>query len=238
MNLIDILLKLQIPAWLVLILALAGTLAMTYYRYRIERRVKTLEYRLEKEAISYEKDLEFVQERHKKRLEALAEVNGAQMEFRHAFYHLCIGDSGYADKLKKYAGISRSLSRKYETLLGDEFYQAVKNMTDLGIGILQASFTLNDLGFSMLESLGLPMSTLDALRPIIGKPVPVTDTKQIVQGIGEEIFRLHQTVIFEYCKLSKEFNKPEYDRAELHLRNLNQDLIRTLPRPTSQGCSL
>ena len=63
-------------------------------------------------------------------------------------------------------------------------------------------------------------------------------SKQIVQGIGEEIFRLHQTVIFEYCKLSQEFNKHEYDRAELHLRNLKQDLIRTLPRPTSQGCCL
>ena len=235
MNLIDLLLKMQIPAWLVLLLAIAGTLAMTYYRHRLERRVKELEHRLEKEATNHEKDLEFVQERHKKRLEALDEVNFALMEFDHAFDHLRGGNSNYAGRLEEHFHRSRTLARKYESLLGEEFYQAVKDLTDSEITILQASFILNNEGFKRLEQLDLPTSALDALKLFIEKPVSVIDSRQLVQGLDERVLFLHKREIFHSCKLSQEFNSLERHKAELHLRNLKQELLRTLPRPTSQG---
>jgi len=231
MNLIDLLLSLQIPVWLVLVLALAGMLAMTYYKNRLDRRIKELEHRLEKESTNHEKDLEFVQERHKKRLEALDEVNAALMEFDHALDHLSRGDSSYADRLTEYFSTSRMLARKYESLLGEEFHQAVKDNTDLGIGILQATFTLRREGYDRLQGSDLPSAGLEALRSIIGKTVPVTDAEQLVQGLDDQVRSRHEKSIFDCCELSERFNRLDYHMAQLHLQKLKHDLLRTLPRP-------
>jgi hypothetical protein len=235
MNLIDLLLQLQIPAWLVLLLVIVGTLAMTYYRHRLDRKVKELEHRLEKEATNHEKDLEFVQERHKKRLEALDDINRAVMEFAHAFDHLRGGNSYYADRLEEKFHTSRTLARKYESLLGAEFYQAVKDMTDAGMGILHANFILNNDGFNRLEARDLPMSALNLLRSVIEKPIPVTDAEQLVHGIDEKTLFFHKRDIFSSCKLSQEFNSLEYHKAESNIQKLKRELLQTLPRPTSQS---
>ncbi len=97
MSLIDLLLNLKIPAWLVLVIAVAAIVAMTYYRHLLTRRVKKLEHRLKEEATSTEKHLELLQERHIKRLDALDEVkNAALMEFSNAVDHLQWGEEHYA----------------------------------------------------------------------------------------------------------------------------------------------
>lgn len=234
MNLIDLLVELQIPIWLVLLLAIAGILAMTYYKHRLDRRVKELEYQLDKEATNHEKDLEFVQDRHKKRLEALDEVNVALMEFDHAFDHLRRGNSHYASRLEEYFHISRTLARKYESLLGEDFYQTIINLTDAEITILQASFILNNEGFQKLKNLDLPASALNSLKLFIEQPVSVINAQQLVQSIDDRVLWRHKREIFYSCKLSQEYNGAERDKAEIHLRDLKQMLLRTLPRPDTQ----
>lgn len=52
MNLVDILLQLSIPVWLALLLAVAATLGMIFYRHLLERRIKQLEHCLQEKATS------------------------------------------------------------------------------------------------------------------------------------------------------------------------------------------
>jgi hypothetical protein len=122
MNLLDLLLQLKMPVWLTLLLATAALLAMALYRHVLERRIKELEHRLQLAATSNEKVMELVQERHRKKLDALDEVNARLMNFDHAISHLLQGNDQYAQRLKYSHDSARDLSRQYEALLGDRFY--------------------------------------------------------------------------------------------------------------------
>jgi hypothetical protein len=53
------------------------------------------------------------------------------MEFRHAVEHLRRGDANYAGSFERHFEMARTLSRKYESVLGQEFYRAVLKYTDL-----------------------------------------------------------------------------------------------------------
>jgi hypothetical protein len=58
MNTLDLLMRLKFPAWVALLLAVAAFIGMAFYRHLFQGKVKRL------------------QERHKKRLDALDEVKG------------------------------------------------------------------------------------------------------------------------------------------------------------------
>jgi hypothetical protein len=220
LNLIDLLLKVRIPAWLVLILAIGGTLIMVFYKYVLDRRLK-----------GYEKDLEFVQERHKKKLDALDEINWALTEFDHALNHLEDGDCGYASSLDHSYKKARETARKHEALIGADFYQAVIETTAQGKTILQASFTMTEDGLERLKEVGVPDSELELLRHVVGRMVPVTNPKELEEILNDRAFRVHKRSIFGTCRISNEFDRHGYHEAKRRLWDLRDSLLRTLPRP-------
>lgn len=138
MSIVDLLLQMKIPVWIAGLLAAIAAVAMIAYRHVLECRVKQLEQRLQEETINHEKQLDFLQEMHRRKLEALGQVNAAFREFDHAVDHLRGGHPGYAQLLKAHYQEARTLSRRHEDLLGGEFYEAVLTCTDLGESILRS----------------------------------------------------------------------------------------------------
>jgi uncharacterized membrane protein (DUF106 family) len=98
MNLIDFLLKLQIPAWLVLIVAVVSGLVVAHYKFFIAVKMKKLDQLLKEEITKREKILELIQERFRDRLNALRKINKPLMEFHHAIFLINEGKSTF----KKY----------------------------------------------------------------------------------------------------------------------------------------
>jgi len=233
MNPTDLLLKSQIPAWVVIIIVVAAAVAMVLFKYRLQRRIKELEHRLKKELATHQSDLESVQDRHNKRLKALDEVNAPLREFEHALDHLRVGDSTYAKRLTEQSVKARELVRKHQTLLGDEFWRIVETTTDLGQGVLQATFTLTEESLKQLEQSDLPTNTISMLRRMVGQSVPVVTAEHLVNGLDERVLRRYKREIFFACELSGEFNGPKYQAAEVCLRNIKNDILSTLPRPAS-----
>jgi hypothetical protein len=211
MNTLDLLMRLKFPAWVALLLAVAAFIGMAFYRHLLQGKVKRL------------------QERHKKRLDALDEVNGPLMEFRHAVEHLRRGDANYAGSLERHFEMARTLSRKYESLLGEEFYRAVLKYTDLGRKILIASFTMTDETVQILAQQKLPSSLLKYVKDCVGKSAPVTSARDLIQDLDEESRSQYGSTIFLNCHLLDEVEEKRILEADQRLYQIRETILRTLP---------
>jgi len=132
MNFIDLLLESKLPAWSVLIIIAAGFLAIVYYKFLLNLKLKKFEHSFKEDAIKHDKILELAQEKYRKRLDALSKINRPLMEFHHAIMHTKQGDKGYIKNIERYYKEIRSLSRDYEFYLGNKFYKAIISYTDEG----------------------------------------------------------------------------------------------------------
>jgi len=236
MNLIDLLLQLQVPAWLVLALGVIGAILLRYYTFRLdqakEENIKRLEHTLESRRLEQEKTLELIQERHRKKLDALDQVNAALLEFDHAVMHLLGGDDDYARHLEKGRTEARKLGRQYESLLGEDFYNGVVRQTDIGSGILHATFTVTEKTLEELEKSRVDKSILITLADRIGKPVAVTQSREIVNGIEKRVLWSNKWDIFHFCTLSSEFDRIAYENVKDELKRLIDSMLRKLPMPS------
>lgn len=106
------------------------------------------------------------------------------MRFDHGVEHLRGGNSDRGANLLRHGyEQARDLSRKYEDLLGDTFYQAVLNYTDLGAGILRSSLVVTNETLVKLEQEGFEASKLHGLRKVVGKPISVTEVKPRLRDV-------------------------------------------------------
>jgi hypothetical protein len=230
MNLVDLLLRLSIPVWLALLLAVAAIIATISYRYLLERRIKQLEYRLQQEATTREKAMELLQERHRKRLEALGAVNEELMGFDHAIEHLRGGNSHRgAQMLRRSYKQARELSRKYEDLLGSQFYSVVRNYTDQGERILDSSLVVANETLKELEQRGLHPSEWNALQRLVGQRIPVSEAQQRLRSVGLSAdipgFRRKVVSLFN---LTEEFDAEAYQEAKRAYESLKQEILQSL----------
>jgi hypothetical protein len=217
------------PVWLVLLISFAACVGLVFYRHLLEARITRLQYRLKEESTIREKQIELLQERHKKKLDALDEVHAAVREFGHACGHLKRGNATRAAALKRHFEAARTLSRKYESLLGSDFYDAILKYTDLGIAILQAKLTITESTVKELEEIDeMPKLLLNELNHHVGRSSPVTNAENIVEGLNESASQ-YSGYILARCKLSDEFNEAEFDQAEEQVYKKAQDLLRTIP---------
>ena len=88
MNLIDMLLKIEIPAWIVLIIAAIGVTSIAYYKFLLNKKLKNYEYALKNNENKRTKILELATEQFRNRLNALAELNRFLVEFDHSIRHI------------------------------------------------------------------------------------------------------------------------------------------------------
>jgi len=144
MNLIDLLLKIEIPAWIVLIIAAIGVTSIAYYKFLLNKKLKNYEYALKNNENKRTKILELATEQFRNRLNALAELNRFLVEFDHSIRHIYQGHNNYVKDLEHYYKNIRTLSRKHELLLSKDFYHAIIRYTDLGKTILNSkNFNMN-----------------------------------------------------------------------------------------------
>ena len=179
MNLIDLLLKLQIPLWVVLLLSILGIMGARYYAYSLDKaREKSsteLEHSLAIQKMEYEKALDLVQERYRSRLDAIDKVNAAIRHFDHALGHVRIGDAGEHDfeSLQENYSLARKLAREYESLLGNDFYKLVERQTTEGIKILDATLSITQEKVDHLSKSGISEGRLKTLVSSVEKPIPL-----------------------------------------------------------------
>lgn len=218
-----------------LLVFIASALIVSIYRYRLESKMKKLVNELEKERFSHQKNIEFMQDRHKKRIEALDEVTSSINEFRHDVGHLERGDSVYSERLQENYLASRSLSRKYESLLGEQFNQAIHHITDLGKEILTANLILTDEAFQKIEGL-LPENVRKAVNQIVGKNFPVTKTEEIAHSLGEDVDWQYVRMLISRSTLSGDyFDRDGYEEASHRVRELSEEIRKTLPIISTKG---
>ena len=173
--------------------------------------------------------MELVQERHRKRLDALDEVNASLMRFNHDFDHLIQGRDMYARSLETSHGSARDLSRKYETLLGDRFYQAVLRYTDAGKHVLQSSFTLTNENLMHLEQRGFDTSVLDQLRKVLGHRIPVAEARRFLQELEANINMGQRHAILSVAQMSGGINLDDYHKARAQYLQIKEEILRTVP---------
>lgn len=235
MNLVDLLLRLSIPLWLALLLAAAAILAVIFYRHLLERRIKQLEYRLQEKAASQEKTLELLLDRHREKLKALHEINRAMMAFDHGVEHLRAGNSDRAILLRRGYEEARDLSRKYEDLLGDEFYLVVRNYTDQGERILRSSFVVTSETLTKLEERRFEPSTWNGLKGLIGQRVPVSEAKARLRDLNVMVGLDPRRSVANFFDIVGEFDADDYQEAKTRYRNVKQEVLHTLPRLPPQS---
>jgi PAS domain-containing protein len=236
MNLLDLLLREQLPVWVATVVAALGVIGMSLYGHLLGRRLKALEHRLHTQAMRHEKQLEFVQERHKKRLDALDELNAAVMDFDHDVMHVRRGDVGYIKGVGENSARARALARHAESLLGADLYQAILTSTDRGRTVLDACFCVTARTAAVLELNGLPERELEALRGLIGTRHPVSrGGDDITEGYDPELRARYQRNIVGTCELSEEFDQDGYSAAMREFSRLKEEILRTLPTPSSDG---
>ncbi len=232
MDFIQLLLDLNIPAWVVLLILVVDWLVMEAIHHGRERRIKQLEHELERVSTQREKDLEFLAERHKKRLEALDAVTAALREFEHALEHLLRGSTRiYVERLQDYANRARGGARTCAALLGEEFVESVHRITDLGLTVLKSSFTASADTLAKLADQGLPAETIEYLHGISGRRFAVVAPESLVAGIDEALLHRHGTYarIFSSCEVVDGFDSQEYFLAERKVYQMTDSMLRSLP---------
>lgn len=227
MNTLDLLTQLKVPAWISLALVVAAVLGMVLYKHLFDRQIKLLEHRLKDQSTTHEKQIEFLQARHRKRLDALDEVNAALMDFRHSVEHLQGGDTDYYAGLEERFEETRTLARRYQSLLGEQFYRAVLTFTDLGKEMLRSNFTITDETLQALRGQEAPPSLLEYVRNREGRSVPVTSAEDLLYDLDEETGRAHARTIF-YNSVDKSLDEQIRD-AGRQLYELREKILRTLP---------
>src|SRR5688572_16804105 len=180
MEILRQLLEWQLPAWLAAVLAALAVLAMALYRHLLMRRLKRFEQQLQTQTLAYEKQIAFVQERHKKRVDALDELNAVLLEFNHAVSHVRSGHTEFISALEENFIKARAFARKNESILGANVYEAVLRYTTLGQTIRDASYQVTDRTIRIMTYQGLPADELAHLQTLLG-------TKHLVQDQGETI---------------------------------------------------
>ena len=197
MNLIELLLQMQVPLWLVFLLSAIGIITIRYYTYRLdqakEKSSKQFEHILAIRKLEYEKTLELIQERHRDKLDAIDKVNASLQEFDHSVHHLRVGhnDQMYITHLKENYYKARKLTREYQSLLGEAFHEAVNKQTKIGLGILDATFTVTGETINHYRKKGVNETILSALTKFVDQPIPVTSSNEIndiVNSIDSNMF--------------------------------------------------
>lgn len=230
MSVLEYLIQAKVPAWAAITLVAVAALGMGLYAHFLGRQLKRLEHRLQTQAISQGKLLDFVQDRHRKRLEALDTLNGLLMEFDHAVRHVREGDLASVKSITEHFARARSFARASESLLGTKVYEAVLKYTDGGRSILDAQFCITERTARVLEFNGLPSFRLEALQRLIGTRHRIPEeAEQIVAGYPDEIMQKYRRTIFATCDISEEFEQSAYDEARGEFRELKVQLLRTLP---------
>lgn len=227
MNTFDLLMQLKVPAWAILVLAVVAVLGMVLYRHLFDRQIKLLEHRLKDQSTIHEKRVEFLQERHKKRLDAFDEVNAALMDFRHSVEHIQRGDADYCAGFEERFEETRTLARTYQSLLGEQFYRAVLKYTDLGKEMLVSNFTITNKTLESLRREEAPPSLLEYIRDREGRSVPVTSAEDLIYDLDEEARLGHAELIF-YNSVDKSLNNQIRD-AGRRLYELRETILRTFP---------
>ena len=232
MEILDALLQLRVPVWLVIALAMVGILSNRYYSHRLDRskdqHILQLEHRLERQRLQLANELELTRDRHRRRLESLDQVGAALMGFHHAIGHLLRGDNYARDLSDRYTG-ARTLAREYVGLLGEKYYEAVLKLTDTGLQIRHASFLVTKDALDKLLEAEVPGDVLYALSLHIEIPIPVISGGELVAGIDEETLRRVRDEVFQHCTVSEEFDREAYDEARMHVWQLADEIRRSLP---------
>jgi hypothetical protein len=133
-------------------------------------------------------------------------------EFRHALYYLQESHSRYADKLNYNYFKSRKLARKYEILLGNQFDTALHNMTESGLSILNASFSLPKEIFDVLE-VQFPEQERPYPRTLVDEKFPVNDGQNFISTISLNLQQETVRRFINHCGVSKEFKENAYKEA-------------------------
>ena len=222
----------QLPAWTSAVFTAAGMILMALYHHLLERRSKRLDHQLQKDAIVFEKQLAFMQDRHTKRLDALDRLGSMLMEFDHAVRHVAQGSISYTDALHDYYAKARSLGRDSEPLLGSEAYQGIIAWTDAGRAILEASFVVVTRTVLVARTKGLPPDQLAQLESIVGTKHPVREGGEtIFRGYDDELRSAYWRTILGTCELSEEYSESAYNEAFSAFNKLRDAITRTLPTP-------
>lgn len=220
------LLKDQGPAWAIALLSLGGMVVMAWYQHVLNRRLKTLEHKLQTNAMAYEKSYELVRDRHVKRVDALDRLNGLIMHFNHDVRHVQNGDLTYKDMLDDNYAKVRAFARDTESLLGREMYETIVECTDHGRSVLNASYCVTDRTLRLLETRDLAPHELAALSTLLGKRFPIIGTDDLaLENIPAHT--LH--TLFKFSSVSEEFDDDAYSAAMAKFEQQKADILRTLP---------
>lgn len=230
MGVLEYLIQARVPAWAATVLAGLAALGMGLYGHFLGRRLKRLEHALQTQATTQGKLLDFVQDRHRKRLDALDTLNGSLMEFDHAVRHVRQGNLEFVEKIAEYFSSARSGARASESLLGSTVYETVLRYTEVGRSILDAEFVVTDRTAKILKFNGLPLTQLASLQGLIGTRHSVlSGGDEIVAGYPDDLRNKYRRQILGTCEISEEFAESAYDEARSEFRKLKVQLLRTLP---------
>ena len=228
----------ELPAWIAAGLSASGVVAMALYQHTLQIRLKRLEHQLQSERMKYEKQLAFVQERHRKRTETLDSLNGMLMEFDHAVRHVSDGNVGYVAAINDFSTKARGLARASESLLGPEIYEVVLEYTDRGRSILDAQFIVNERAVKVLEIKGLPAEQLAEVRGLIGTGADVRDGGRLLTATWSDDLRSkYHRYLVSTCQISGDFDDIAYDQAKDRFRALAGHIFRTLPEPQRESAA-
>jgi len=196
----------------------------------LQRRLKRLEQQLQTQTLAYETQLAFVQERHKKRVEALDELNAILLEFDHAVGHVRRGHTEFVEAIDDYSAKARAFARKNDSVLGSEMYVTILEYTDLGRAIRDASYCVTDRTIRIMAYNDLPPDLLARLQTLVGtKHLVRDDARTITSGYSDDLRLQYHRMILGVCELSEEFNELGYVEAKAHFGLAKDRILRTLP---------
>ena len=222
---VDLLLKTHLPTWIVLVVFAAGTLIVSIYKYNLERKLKELSNNLAKEKFSYEKTVEFLQERHRKRLDLLDEVTEFLNEFSHSVHHICNGHLSYMEGLEVASRNLRSFTRKHENVLGEELKTLAHEVTDCGMLILQATWFVPSDVFNRVES-EIRFEDRQPIRQLVDKEIKLNEIENYFRAVKDDLDGRTREYFIE-CGKIRGFDRNEYIEKVDKIRTLARTMSRT-----------
>jgi hypothetical protein len=202
-------------------------MAMAWYQYVLNRRLKALEYRLQTDNIANQKALEFISERHVKRVDALDQLNALMMHFDHDVMHVAHGDVIYKEVLQDNYAKARTFARDSESLLGRALYDIVLDCTDRGREILKASYCVTQRTIQILETRELASDEVGAVSGLLGRCFAIAEADDLsISGISSRTLHM----VFQLASVSEEFDEEGYSIARARFEQLKAELLRTLPK--------
>lgn len=175
-----------------------------------------------------EKLLESLQERHRKKLDALDLVSGQVSQFNHAVKHLRDGDLRYLEPTLKHYRTARETARLHESLLGSDFNDAVHRFTEAGMG--RATITVEPQTVDALERKGIPKAVLAHVRRLVGHSASLLwCQEELLSGLADELRARHSRDVLTHCTIRDTYDAAEYEAASNSFERLKRESLARLP---------